>query len=143
MACFLRYFDMASDKGEFPMGKTRLLFGWNDNYKVIDTWTYNFNSDGNITIIHKDSSLEKTVNKVCLTKNGILSFFPYYTDNIFEEYDLYYPANEDQIYLGEQLAKFEIDAFNQYVRILVDADRDGDLSNNNEYIHQMEEIQLI
>ena len=66
------------------MGKTRLLFGWNDNYKVIDTWTYNFNSDGNITIIHKDSSLEKTVNKVCLTKNGILSFFPYYTDNIFE-----------------------------------------------------------
>ncbi|KYC57191.1 MAG: hypothetical protein APG08_00475 [Candidatus Methanofastidiosum methylothiophilum] len=135
---FLRYFDMASDKGKFPLGKTRLLFGWDNNYKVVDTWTYNFNSDGNITIIHKDLSLEKTVNKVCLTKNGILSFFPYYTDNIFEEFDLYYPANGDQIYLGEQLAKFEIDVFNQYVRILVDADRDGDLSNNNEYIHQME-----
>lgn len=127
---FLRYFDMASDKKEFPLGKTRLLFGWDGTYKVVDTWTYALNSDGNISITHEDLSLEIAKNKYCITDNGILAFFPYYDDDSFEEYDLYYPSNGEQIYLGEQLSKFEIDVFNQRVRILVDDDRDGDLSNN-------------
>lgn len=133
---FFKYFDMRPDKTMFPVGKTRLFYGWkNGDFDVINQWTYSYNPLSNKLKINSiDPIYNVETNSTLITSDGILVFIPSFNNTNFYEYDMYYPKHNQQIYLGETLTLFEINTFNQYIRIKIDENRNGIIDAGEGYI---------
>ena len=131
----LRYFDMESEMKKFPVGQTRLFYGWIDDYKVINTWKYSYDvANQRLVIESKTPNNTYETNSTFITPEGIIMNFPVIDSQFFYEYDIYYPANGQNAWLGDILCEFEINAFSQYIRILYDENKNGIIDPTEDYI---------
>ncbi len=133
---YFKYFDMAQEMKQFPVGKTRLFHGWkNEEYKVVNTWKYSY-TNGKITIESETPSFTEDTNGALITPDGILACFSSINEQNFFEYNLYYPKQGQDIFLGDTLVSFEeINTTRNYVKIRIDENKSGDISETDGYIH--------
>ncbi len=130
-----RYFDMESEKKRFPVGYTRLFYGWNNEYEVINTWEYNFDTINKKLIIDsKTPTNTYETNSTFITPEGIIVSFPLIDNQFFYEYDVYYPANGQKCWLGNILCEFEVNSFSKYIRIKYDENKNGTIDLGEGYI---------
>ena len=134
---YFKYFDMSSEMKQFPVGKTRLFYGWQgEEYKVINTWKYGYNdASQKVTIESKSPSYTKDTNGAVITDDGILACFYSINSQNFIEYDLYYPQHGQLVWLSDARVLFEeINSFNKYIKIRVDENKNGTVDAGEGYI---------
>jgi hypothetical protein len=136
---YLKFFDMTSEMKQFPIGKTRLFYGWKDGeYQIINKWAYGYNETAEkITIDSTNPSYSTDTNGAVITNNGILACFSSINTENFIEYDMYYPQQGQLIWLSDSLTLFEeVNTFNRYVKIRIDENRNGIIDSNESYIYR-------
>jgi hypothetical protein len=134
---YFKYFDMVSEMNQFPVGKTRLFYGWDGgDYGVVNQWKYGYNTvNSKLTIESKTPLYSEETNSTLITTDGLLACFSSINDENFFEYDLYYPKESDLVWLGDTLTLFEdIDAFNKEVKIRIDENKNGIIDGTEGYI---------
>ena len=141
---YLRYFDMQPNMGIFPIGKTRLFYGWDsNNFDVVNDWEYTYDDINNkLNISSKNPLYTVETNSTIITKDGICVFVPNYSDTNYYEYDMYYPANESEVWVGEILTHFYVDTFNNYVKIKIDEDKDGLIESDDDFLNVNGDIEI-
>ncbi|MDY1591436.1 MAG: hypothetical protein RBS85_04650 [Methanofastidiosum sp.] len=135
---YFKYFDMTSEMKQFPIGKTRLFYGWNDEeYKVVNTWKYTYEDTTEKIIIESTyPSFSNDTNGAVITDDGILACFSSINTQNFFEYDLYYPQQGQQIWLSDTKTKFEeINTLNKYIKIRIDENKNGTIDDDEGYIY--------
>ncbi|MCC7571773.1 MAG: hypothetical protein KO464_00090 [Candidatus Methanofastidiosum sp.] len=135
---YFKYFDMSSEMKQFPIGKTRLFYGWKDGeYQVVNKWKYSYNDTSDkITIESNSPSFSKDTNGALVTDDGLLACFSSINSQNFFEYDLYYPQQGQLVWLSDTRALFEeINTFNKYIKIRIDENKNGIIDDNEGYIH--------
>lgn len=131
----LRYFDTGPDMKKFPVGQTRLFYGWYDGYKVVNTWKYDYDPLDQKIIINSTSPIDiYESNSTFITPEGILISIPLFDSENFYEYDIYYPAHGQKLWLGEMLCELDINSFRQHVRIKYDENKNGVIDPEEGYI---------
>ena len=133
---YFKYFDMTSEMKQFPIGKTRLFYGWNqEEYKVVNTWKYSY-EDEKIIIESKSPSFSSDTNGAVITDDGILACFSSINSENFFEYDMYYPLQGQEVWLSDTKTKFEeINTLNKHIKIRVDENKNGTIDENDGYIY--------
>ncbi len=133
---YFKYFDMTSEMKQFPIGKTRLFYGWNqEEYKVVNTWKYSYD-DEKIIIESKSPSFSSDTNGAVITDDGILACFSSINSENFFEYDMYYPLQGQEVWLSDTKTKFEeINTLNKYIKIRVDENKNGTIDEEEGYIY--------
>jgi len=135
---YFKYFDMTSEMKQFPIGKTRLFYGWMDEeYKVINTWKYSYNdTTEKIVVESTNPSFSNDTNGAVITDDGILACFSSINSENFFEYDMYYPAQNQYIWLSDTRTLFEeINTLNKYIKIRIDGNKNGTIDENDGYIY--------
>lgn len=135
---YFKYFDMTSEMKQFPIGKTRLFYGWNqEEYKVVNTWKYSYNDTTEKIIIEsKSPSFSSDTNGAVITDDGILACFSSINSENFFEYDMYYPLQGQEVWLSDTKTKFEeINTLNKHIKIRVDENKNGTIDDGEGYIY--------
>jgi len=135
---YFKYFDMTSEMKQFPIGKIRLFYGWNEEeYKVVNTWKYSYeDTTEKIVIESKNPSYSNDTNGAVITEDGILACFSSINSENFFEYDMYYPQHGQQVWLSDTKVKFEeINTLNKYIKIRIDENKNGTIDDDEGYIY--------